>query len=157
MPKTLTIFNAIFLVALLFNLSFAFFIQNNAVPQNTVSWFDLVKCPQGWTKFSSMDGRYIVSIGTGSTNISVGNSFTTDGEEREVGKHTHSITETEHAHIVESSDFKETDGVLFDKTNSTPFTNRQTESSIVGMSVSQEGSTEGTNAPYINLLACQYQ
>jgi len=72
------------------------------VPTGMVMFFNLGSCPAGWSEFTPAKGRYIVGR-VASTGVVVGSAFTSDGESRATGQHSHSFTGTavpDHTHAV---------------------------------------------------------
>lgn len=127
----------------------------SAVPTGAVMFFNLSSCPSGWTDYSSAQGRYLVGkLPGGTLGATVGTAFTVDQENRPVGQHAHSITDLGHIHSVDTW----SPGTGADRGNN--LTNQaqrpiNTASAVTGISVNATGTTVGTNAPYIQLLACQ--
>ena len=124
-------------------------------PPGSVMYFNSANCPAGWGDLTALRGRYAVGLSSGGfLGVAVGTALI-DQENRPVGKHTHNINDPGHFH----SDYK-----YYTITNP-PFPNcngnffycsyqHACTTSTTGVTIQDAGSTEGTNAPYIQLLAC---
>lgn len=110
-----------------------------SVPAGAVMFFNLASCPAGWAELTSARGRYIVGLPLGGTLAGTDGTALSDLEDRPTGQHSHTFS-------VRS----EGGGAgLGDPTYNNPGAVMATPST------SSAGSVAGTNAPYIQLLACQ--
>jgi len=115
------------------------------VPLNTVAFFARSECPQGWRKFSTANGRYVVAAHQGSdVPITIGEALQRN-ENRAVANHTHKtkskvFTGGEDGQAKWNGDIRRK--IV------------ETGNPIVG---DNETTASGTNAPYITLLACIYR
>lgn len=122
------------------------------VPSNTIAFFTSQECNQGWEEFTEMRGRYVVALPYGGTlKKSVGKELT-NGQNRATGSHVHGYTSTYFAHPngwrnvspgIDGEGLRtEWNGGTGVKRGSQ---SRTTSATGIG----------GTNAPYIQLLACR--
>ena len=120
----------------------------------------------GWGEYTSARGRYVVGVPSGGTAIATVGTALTDQENRAVGQHNHSntfghtVTDAGHTHggvATSSGDLTSATGTLDGVDGYGGTTSSQTTGISVSHtgSISNEGSTAGTNAPYIQLFACQ--
>lgn len=130
------------------------------VPVGTIAAFNET-CPAGWTEFTDAQGRYIVGLPSGGNlGVSVGAALS-DQENRSVGQHNHGVTDPGHVHGPGSSNrfANNLDGGLADASGATNFgtysVSETTASNTTGVTIDNEGSTAGTNAPYIQLRWCE--
>jgi hypothetical protein len=115
----------------------------SAAPQHAVMFFNLTSCPAGWSEFEASRGRYVVSMQPGGLLGATEGGALSDQENRPAGAHSHSIGG-------ESTSFPGgTTHVIFGTTGEPPGGSLSTDSG--GLVV------PGTNAPYIQLLACEKQ
>ena len=132
----------------------------DSLPKGTIAFFNLSACPSGWTEKTELKGRYPIGLPTsGTLGQSVGTALT-NGEDRATGQHTHTASQAPHDHEYavpchwcggppNSWSLESVPGGVFwlNRTNSTAPT----------VSVANTGSVAGTNAPYVQLLACEKQ
>jgi hypothetical protein len=128
------------------------------VPQNTVAFFVLAACPTGWTEYTAARGLYIVGLPSGGTLEGKPASQTalTDKENRATGQHTHTVTDPGHVHAYQQAGGSSGSKFIaedIDFSNGTT----NTASSTTGVTVNNAGTVAGTNAPYVQLLACRKQ
>jgi len=127
------------------------------VPSGAVMFFDAGSCPEDWTRFSLADGRYLLGANQG-IGRPVGTALQPlpggDYENRPVGRHSHGIQDPGHNHA----------GAAFIKQQGggSMATRAGTESQTVGLpntgtgiTIDNAGAVDGTNAPFIQLLACK--
>jgi hypothetical protein len=137
------------------------------VPQGAVLFFNSSSCPGGFTELAAARGRYIVGLGPGGTLGGTAGSALSNREDRPTGRHSHSVSDPQHIHPYSSFwgfndtadsgtirrpifDFKPADAVgKPDVADESP--------QSTGLSVDAAGAVSGTNAPYLQLLACQKQ
>ena len=139
------------------------------VPANAVLFMPATSCPTGYTEYTTLRGRYVVGLVANGTSAATVGTALTNTENRAVGQHTHTqnahnhgITDTGHTHTYLEhggtiSPFTET-GTVWGNASGT------TGSSTTGITINNRtatnqnaGSVTGTNAPYVQLLACQKQ
>lgn len=124
---------------------------------NQIAFFNLSSCPSGWTEFTAARGRYIVALPSGGTLASTTGTALTDLENRAVGQHTHPITDPGHTHVdtVAGGGGASTGAQASGDRAGAIASVFNSGSSTTGLSITATGTTAGTNAPYIQLLACQ--
>jgi hypothetical protein len=134
-------------------------------PGGAVMFFDLASCPAGWTAYENARGRSLVGLqGGGALGATVGSALG-DQENRAVGQHSHGVTDPGHGHNVLGSgaalrvpasviSFAGRGAMATLEPSTGPF-----DSGIVpgptGITVDPSGAVGGTNAPYVQLLACR--
>jgi hypothetical protein len=132
--------------------------QDAVAPAGAVLYYNGTSCPAGWSAYAPAGGRYIVGLVPGGTlGASVGSALA-DKANRVVGQHTHTVIDPGHSHTVGydteqlanqgntiggTKQFGGTDSGV--KTTNTVFT---------GITLATAGAVPGTNAPYVQLLAC---
>ncbi len=123
--------------------------------KGSVMAFDIDTCPRGWEKFTDADGRYIVAVINSSNTGDITGTKLTDLENRQVGKHNHSVTDPGHKHIIQTG-LAET-GSFMDGNNSGTQSSNDTLFATPSsyLSIDNAGSITGTNAPYIQVLWCK--
>ena len=129
--------------------------SEDSLPLNTIIFYNGTSCPQGFSELTAARGRYIVGLPSGGTlNATVGTALS-DSENRAVGEHNHDITDPGHFHAQ--------NGLTMLKTGSSDVnvggtTTRSlggnTASKVTGITINNNGSVAGTNAPYIQYLTC---
>lgn len=110
------------------------------IPKGLVSFFMKKQCPIGWEAEDNIRGRYIVGLNApGKLGAIVGNKLN-DEENRSSGKHNHDFIYklTQHHSKIGDQDGKGSSGIHYED----GVTNHY-------------GKVEGTNAPYVQLLACK--
>ena len=108
-----------------------------------------------WAAFG--EGLYLVGVPSGGTGEGTAGTALTDTESRPVGQHNHSVTDPAHTHALSSggSHFavNATSGASRDLpgagSNANPVASLNT--ATTGLTVDNEGSVAGTNAPYIQV------
>ena len=139
------------------------------VPAHAILFTPSTSCPTGYAEYTTLRGRYVVGLGaTGTSAATVGTALT-DRENRAVGRHAHTqashghgVTDPGHTHGIDNS--SSTDGGDGNGPRTGNHMNVQSSSSTTGLSIdattpriSNQGDVAGTNAPYVQLLACQKQ
>lgn len=125
-----------------------------AVPSGAIFFFNGA-CPSGYTEFTSARGRYIVGLVSGGTlNSGIGTALT-DLENRPVGQHTHAITDPGHSHTIPGRGSIANDSFIQTSSDSAFTAAVATGTSTTGITIQNSGSVAGTNAPYLELRACQ--
>lgn len=117
--------------------------------------FFAAACPSGWTEYTALRGRYPVGNPLSGTLAGTSGTALSDLESRAVGQHNHAITDPGHSHgynfLLGGSEGPYSAG----SPNHRNQTAQTTGSSATGISINNSGSVAGTNAPYIQLTACQ--
>jgi hypothetical protein len=128
-------------------------------PAGAVMFFATASCPAGWTEYAAAQGRYVVGLQPGGTLEKTDGTALSDGEDRPVGKHTHSVTDPGHSHDLSANPILVGGNVTSSRLTGTaslaynqPLT---TAPAFTGISIDPAGAVDGTNAPYIQLLACR--
>lgn len=129
-----------------------------------VVFYNLAACPSGWTEYTAARGLYIVGLPSGGTlaGSPAAQTALSNKENRAVGQHDHTATSTVtdpghlHTSFVTAGSTKATTGSDRD-TPAAGNTGSATTRITVGTTVANAGSVAGTNAPYIQLLACVKQ
>lgn len=134
------------------------------VPQGAVMFFNLASCPSGWIKMDGVttgvpnaQGRYIVGLPASGTLAGTAGSALSNLENRAVGYHTHSISQQGHRHE-QLSDTIAGGSLGSGSCNSSclsQLANPFTTYAVADITINYAGSVVDTNAPYIQLLACQ--
>jgi len=123
------------------------------IPAKTIAFFNLASCPAGWTPVSSAQGRYLVGLPAPGTLGGTAGSELGDQENRPAGRHNHTATDSGHTHtypkLTSGSGGLSLKGP-FVSANSYPATN----TGYANITVANNGTTTGTNAPYIQFLVC---
>jgi hypothetical protein len=127
-------------------------------PAGAVMYFDLASCPAGWSEYVAGRGRYLVGVPAGGTGgASVGTALS-DQENRPTGQHTHAVNDPGHYHTVDYDTERLANmgntigGTSMFGTNSG---GENTHPALTGITIANAGSVPGTNAPYLQLLACR--
>jgi hypothetical protein len=137
--------------------------QDATAPQGAVMFFELGTCPTGWTELASARGRYLVGRPSGGTLSAEVGTPLGNTENRPFGLHNHGSTSTAggHSHTI-------TSGIL-DAAGSIPNvllrgSSDPTDVAVVNATnaagdhshaTNNAGTVMGTNAPYLQLLACK--
>jgi hypothetical protein len=122
-------------------------LEGRAVPTGTVAWFNAQGCPAGWSRADELAGRY--AVGTppgGQVGLTVGQALV-NGENRPTGDHSHVVPESLIGLGGDGGDIATTGGGIRRTTGA-----MATGSPVVATGESVRG---GTNAPYVQLLACR--
>ena len=129
----------------------------DSIPAGTVVYSTLTACPSGWSMYSPANGRYLLAVdpATRSTGTVVGTALS-QAENRTAGSHTHSISDPGHAHLSPGTVYTAAPGCGNGWVGgSFCDTSLNTGAQTTGITVNAPaGSVAGTNAPYIQLLAC---
>jgi hypothetical protein len=130
-----------------------------SAPSGQVAFFDLASCPDGWSAYNAVRGRYVVGVPSGGTmGASVGTALA-DQENRPTGQHTHTVNDPGHVHAVGyDTEQLANQGNTIGGTRMFGGTNSGSENSDVaftGITINAAGAVPGTNAPYLQLLPCQ--
>jgi prepilin-type N-terminal cleavage/methylation domain-containing protein len=135
------------------------------VPAGTVAFFDVLAndpnrpgnpCPDGWSPFAAGQGRYVVGLPSGGTLLAQVGTALGDQENRPVGAHTHAVNDPGHQHPVTVPTGAGGGGTSAREggapTGSVALT---AGPAVTGVTIAPAGSVAGTNAPYVQLLACR--
>jgi hypothetical protein len=130
-----------------------------------VGFFDLASCPTGWSEYVNARGRYVVGLQPGGVGGAQVGTPLSPQQNRIVGQHSHGITDPGHSHGINGS------GASLRVPNAiVSFNGRGPISTLppapnafttgimpanTGVQVQSAGGTPGTNAPYVQLLACR--
>ncbi|MBE4032810.1 hypothetical protein [Vibrio parahaemolyticus] len=114
------------------------------VQQGTVAFFDRDRCPSGWETYKDAQGRYILAIDPSRELKKKVGTALSDGENRPTGLHKHHI-EAKHRVKANYTPGGKGDIDWYEHTYTTSDPIPQKGMSFI----------EGTNAPYIQLLACK--
>lgn len=135
-----------------------------------VMFYNLAACPSGWTEYTAARGLYIVGLPSGGTlaGSPAAQTALSDKENRAVGQHDHTassvVTDAGHAHALPnethgqgstSTEYNLKSGAQSQAASINTYT--ATTGVTVATTVTAAGSVAGTNAPYIQLLACVKQ
>lgn len=112
------------------------------VPKGAVSYFNLSECPSGWRAVARAEGRYIVGLAPGGHLAEMQGLALKDLENRPTGNHTHKL-----GGFVPKNYFR-TGGGNRDFYPDSAETRGPTVPA--GMT-----TADGTNAPYVQFLACE--
>ena len=117
-------------------------------------YFNRQQCPAGWSEYGDARGRYVVGLTApgglgGMQGVAMANL-----ENRPVGRHTHGVTDPGHSHAYTPPVLTKTGSGNSQAGVGSPV---QTGLSPTGISLQDAGGTDGTNAPYIQLLLCEKQ
>ncbi|WP_157739014.1 hypothetical protein [Labrenzia sp. VG12] len=157
-------------------------VRKSAIPRGSIVFFRDTECPNdAWRPYDNARGRYVVALNQGGVlGATVGNPLE-DKEQRAVGQHSHVASGvSEHTHVAavagnHTHTYRSTDnGTLNDNRSNFAggamrFGRVDTKTSGGGgnhthqldaagahnHNISNAGEKEGTNAPYIQLLACE--
>jgi hypothetical protein len=128
-------------------------------PAGAIVFFDLASCPDGWSAFDAARGRYLVGLNEGGTAGATVGTRLLDLEDRPTGRHTHEVIDPGHVHAVgyDTEQLANT-GNTIGGTRMQGGTNSGSEdsdSAFTNISIAPSGAIFGTNAPYLQLLACR--
>lgn len=115
------------------------------------------ECPPGWSVFEEARGRYIVGLPVGGSVNGIVGTPLKNMENRPVGEHTHEVIDPGHSQYKSmcSEDDAVEDGwnrIGCEWDRRSFYQKQITET---GISIQNTGTVPGTNAPYIQLLACR--
>lgn len=114
--------------------------SNQKTPFGLIGFFDSKTCPSGWSVATALQGRYVVGVVDPEEVTTVVGDALKKRENRSTGEHTHAFVDRYNKHNA-SDGYLGGDG----SSGSHPFSK---------MTEGVENSVPGTNAPYIQLLAC---
>jgi len=137
-----------------------------------MAWVATGSCPSGWSTYAAAQGRVVVGVPSGGTLAGTQGTALSAQENRSIGAHTHSTTETPHGHsvtdpghvhggMVQSVTLGSGDPINgansingFGGNTQTVASGITVQAAAAGVTISNQGSVVGTNAPYIELLPC---
>lgn len=133
-------------------------------PAGEVGFFALATCPSGWSAYGPAQGRYVVGLPPSGTLEGTTGTALADEEDRPVGKHSHAVVDPGHTHDIEVDPVLDGGNVTAQRVTGTA--DAQTgflQQTVVGkalkaytgISIAESGTVAGTNAPYVQLLACK--
>ena len=115
-----------------------------------VMYFNLMTCPDGWIEFNQGRGRYVVGYQPGGgIGHTVGTALGV-AENRPCGQHSHGINDPGHSHTYSAAVATS----MGSGNSQAGYETRQTSRDTTGITIKDEGTVPGTNAPYILLLMC---
>jgi hypothetical protein len=130
-------------------------LELNMVHTGTIAFFLNEKCPESWSPLpNDLSGRHVVIVnGQKTIGAVVGHSLK-DKENRPVGRHSHSYKDITFAHINgwNSAPNGQPDG---EGLNAAWKHNGPARRGTFTKNTATSGNFDGTNAPYVQLLACQ--
>jgi hypothetical protein len=134
-------------------------------PAGAVLFFDLASCPAGWSAYANAQGRYVVGLNPGGALAATVGTALTDQQNRATGQHSHTITDPGHSHGVNGSGaaLRVPSAILSfagrGAISTLPPAPNATTTGIMsaqtGITVDESAGVAGTNAPYVQLLACR--
>jgi hypothetical protein len=133
----------------------------NGIPAAVVMFFNLAACPAGWSEFTSARGRYVLGLPQGGTLGAPVGIPLADQEDRPAGQHTHGITDPGHVHsYVNDGIWQSYCGGNWCQDRVRCAASDRSRSADgrrggTGITVNSFGGVAGTNAPFVQLLACQ--
>jgi hypothetical protein len=157
-------------------------LAQQVVPSGAVMFFNLAACPSGWVDAAAAQGRYLVGMPPSGTLAGTVGTALTNGENRAVGQHTHSVSDPGHAHGVSDpghahgvgagtayvfwngstcagnvGSFQSAPANCLDAANATgaAATGVTVNASPTNIGLGSAGAVPGTNAPYIQFRICQ--
>lgn len=128
---------------------------DSQLPAGVVSFFNRGTCPSGWSELVQARGRYLVGMPSGGTLLGTGGVALANLENRPVGQHDHAISDPGHAHAIGQGVQNGFGPAFLPRPPEADPINGFTGLSTTGITVQNAGSVAGTNAPYLQLLACE--
>jgi hypothetical protein len=139
-----------------------------AAPAGQVAYFDLANCPAGWSEYVPGRGRYVTGVNPGGTRGGTAGTALSNLEDRPTGQHAHSVQDPGHTHAVQIKGDRLTvpgNNAIAGNNGTSNITLAGDASTdtpaagiirgVTGISVNAAGDVAGTNAPYVQLLACR--
>jgi hypothetical protein len=160
---------------------------SNTVPVGLVLWSKNGSCPTGWAEYTSGRGRMLVALVAGGTGGAAVGTALSNSEDRTTGQHTHpastsvlltygghvhAVTDSGHVHggINNAGTAVDADSGdrVFGSQSAGNLTNFKPTGITIGaaatgisvtgtLTVGNSSGVGGTNAPYIQLMACSKQ
>ena len=135
--------------------------EDNSDPSGIMIFYNGTSCPSGYSAVEAMRGRYLVALVSGGTLENTVGTALTNSEDREVGRHNHGDSFSvssggSHSHgglglRAGGSSSAASGGGSCGYSNTNTGSAGSHGHSISG-SISNEGTTDSTNAPYIQYL-----
>lgn len=133
-----------------------------SIAPNLVMYSSAGSCPIGWGEYTAARGLYVVGLQSGGTNVATVGTALTNTENRATGVHSHGVTDPGHRHNFHAISVpaaghtapSATTGANADDTNGG--TDAVTLATT-GLTINNSAGVAGTNAPFIQMIACQKQ
>lgn len=122
-----------------------------AMPANIIVFTTGGSCPSGFAEYTTARGRYIVGLPASGTNLATVGTALSDQENRAVGQHTH----IQDAHTHTTNVFPQTGGGATPSLSTGNAGGVEVTTDAATATNQNAGSVAGTNAPYVQLMACQ--
>jgi len=141
--------------------------ESGALVSGAVAYYALSQCPAGWSPYEPARGRYVVGLPSGGTAEGTVGTALGAGEDRAVGQHNHGVDDPGHRHqLIRVSPILVGGNVVptrvMGTTSSSQLTtlpetpgNEPMSTGPTGITLGPAGGVPGTNAPYVQLLACK--
>lgn len=128
----------------------------SGIPTNGIVFFLSPSCPDGWTEYVTARGRYVVGVRPDGDIGGTRGASLANLENRSVGRHDHGTEAHTHTHptgMLGGGTFK----AMADAATGTEVLTPGPAMSIGSTTVNvlHRGDEFGTNAPYVQLLACR--
>jgi hypothetical protein len=141
----------------------------SGVPSGAIAFYAQSQCPAGWSPYEPARGRYVVGLGGGGTVEGAVGTPLGDNENRPVGQHNHGVNDPGHRHrVLQASPILVGGNVVPQRIMGTTSASQLTalpdnpaslqqalSDETTGITLDPAGSVPGTNAPYVQLLACK--
>src|SRR5215217_8282432 len=138
-------------------------------PSGAVGLYALSQCPAGWSPYEAARGRYIVGVASGGSLEGAVGTPLAAGEDRPVGQHNHGLNDAGHRHrVLQASPILVGGNVVPTRVMGTTSSSQLTalpdnpaalqqalSNETAGITLNPAGNVPGTNAPYVQLLACK--
>src|SRR5437588_7118106 len=127
------------------------------VPHDGIVFFKKNSCPSGWSKFNEARGRYVVGLTPGGVLDATVGFALSNLENRATGRHTHPgpPASNQWGYDKTPEDMTKPRRPLFGFRPDDIFDPSSNGTPVVGSVPAPVGSVPGTNAPYVQLLACK--
>jgi hypothetical protein len=130
-------------------------VSNASVPRGAVMFFNLDSCPTGWTLVAGAQGRYLVGLpASGGTNGGIIGTQLSANENRPVGQHSHTASQTAHNHSLPSVFNSGSNNYCTGSVGTCNPPATVTGAATPAITVNNSGTVAGTNAPYITFMVC---
>jgi hypothetical protein len=141
----------------------------SGVSSGAVEFYALTQCPAGWSTYEPARGRYVVGVNPGGNVEGAVGTALDDAENRPVGQHNHGVNDPGHRHrVLQASPILVGGNVVPQRIMGTTSASQLTalpdnpaslqqalSNETTGITLDPAGSVPGTNAPYVQLLACK--
>ena len=125
------------------------------VPANAILFTTSTSCPTGYTEYTTLRGRYAVGLPLNGTSAGTVGTALTNTENRAVGQHNHTLTDSGHSHSARIRGSGGTTTVAESASATAGSNTTIVASATTGITLAQTGGVAGTPAPYVQLRACQ--